>query len=775
MVHYTVSKNARCDWIMNLDKILKVILIAAIVLTLLSAIVIASSPASSSHRPDVSFKNKNAIFLKNAQFDTTVILPSEVPTSILSTDADVTNDYYIVQFRGHIKEEMKKAVKNTGAEIFDYVPNNAFIVQMDPATKMQVESLDVVQWVGVYQPAYRISPALSASIAKKNVIGSAKVIYENVTLLLFNAKDNGRVLSEIRRMGGEVVESSGDRLLVRIEGSKISDISIIGGVSWIEKYVQPEISNDIAATIINVNEIQGTHGLTGAGQIVAVADSGLDTGFDNPGIDGDIHLDFDNRVTFINYIGLSADDTNGHGTHTTGSVAGNGSRSGGAYQGMAPDADIIFQGLGDDAGSNSIDFPSGGFTKVVQDAYNIGARIHSDSWGDPDAAGAYDTLSQETDQFVWDNKDIAIFMAAGNDGVSGINSPGTAKNVITVGASDSSRFGGNINDIAIFSSRGPTDDGRIKPDVVAPGRWILSTRSSMPGASYSWGIFDDYYAYSGGTSMSTPITAGAAALVRQYYVDNESISPSAALIKASMINGAVNLSLSSNSQGWGRINITNSLFPNFPSSVYYHDENSGGGLSTSEIWNYSYNVTNSTIPLRITLVWTDYKGSPLVIPQLVNDLDLVVTGPFGSYLGNGGDSANNVEQVELPAPSVGIYTIQVNGTNIPHGPQPFALVISGAANGYGYVNGSVEDNITKAGIGGAIVDTGTGITNVTNESGFYSLFLEEGSYNLNVTGGFEYYSNSSVVVEVQPDATIVQDVELAKKPVGVISGIVTRS
>ena len=333
----------------------------------------------------------------------------------------------------------------------------------------------------------------------------------------------------------------------------------------------------------------------------------------------------------------------------------------------------------------------------------------------------------------------------------------------------------NIDQIAYFSSRGPTDDGRIKPDIVAPGTYIISTRSSMPTASYPWGIVDSYYAYNSGTSMATPITAGAAALVRQFYVDNESISPSAALIKATLINGATNVGLSSNLQGWGRTNITNSLFPVSPGSFYYHDVTSEGGLDTSEFWNVSYYVNNntSTVPLRITLVWTDYRGNPAVIPQLVNDLDMTVTGPSESYLGNGGDNTNNVEQVELLSPLVGRYTIQVNGTNIPHGPQPFALVISGAVNGYGYVNGSVKDNVTMVGIGGAMVDTGTGMTNVTDESGFYSLFLEEGSYNLNVTGGFEYYSNSSVVVEVMLDGTVVQDIELAKKPVGNITGVVT--
>ena len=196
-------------------------------------------------------------------------------------------------------------------------------------------------------------------------------------------------------------------------------------------------------------------------------------------------------------------------------------------------------------------------------------------------------------------------------------------------------------------------------------------------------------------------------------------------------------------------------------------------MNPSESWNVSYYVTNNSTPLKVTLVWTDYKGTLTPDFDLINDLDLVVTGPSGSYLGNGGDTINNVEQVELSSPLLGKYNIRINGTNIPQGPQPFALVISGGVSDvYGYVVGFVKDNVSKAGIEGAIISTGSGTINITNESGFYSLFLEEGVYDLNVTGDFEYYSNSSVTVEVLPDFSIVQDIELVKKPTGNISGII---
>ncbi|KAF5421255.1 MAG: Subtilase family protein, partial [Candidatus Methanocomedens sp.] len=255
----------------------------------------------------------------------------------------------------------------------------------------------------------------------------------------------------------------------------------------------------------------------------------------------------------------------------------------------------------------------------------------------------------------------------------------------------SDKLADNIEGIAALSSRAPTDDGRIKPDVVAPGTFIISTRSSKASKTL-WGVYNDNenYVYSGGTSMSTPLVAGMAALVRQYYVENESIVPSAALLKATIINGAYNMTPGQygtsvtqeiqtrpdNAQGWGRVDIERSLFPASPRTMRYHDNIS---LNASESWDVSYYVNDTSETLKITLVWTDYPAAAYAVTTLVNNLDLAVTGPGDTDYGNGApDSVNNVEQVELSSPPVGLYTIKVSGTNIPQGPQPFALVISGA-------------------------------------------------------------------------------------------------
>ncbi|MCC7576245.1 MAG: PGF-pre-PGF domain-containing protein, partial [Methanomethylovorans sp.] len=190
--------------------------------------------------------------------------------------------------------------------------------------------------------------------------------------------------------------------------------------------------------------------------------------------------------------------------------------------------------------------------------------------------------------------------------------------------------------------------------------------------------------YMGGTSMATPIVAGSVALIRQNYVENLNITPSAALLKATVINGASDLqpgqygndvtAQPDHNQGWGLVNLKDSLYPDSV-SIYFADNIE---LQTGDAAEKNYYVNDSSRPFKTTLVWTDYYGTVFARKELVNDLELRIVLPDGTEnIVN--DNINNVEQILLQEPEVGWYTVKVIGRSIPMGPQPCALVVSGAS------------------------------------------------------------------------------------------------
>lgn len=698
--------------------------------------------------------------------------------------------YFVVQFAGPIEESWKAEVTAEGAEILDYIPDFAFKVRMNPGIANRVAGKGFVSAVTPFQPEFKFGADLKRD-GEQNLY----------LVRIERGSDFGQTRAAVAQTGAEILGFEEDLMVVAANASFLDAIANVDDVASINNYVLHELHsasgapayNESAGDIVNA-DVANARGYDGSTVIVGVSDTGI-----GDGTTTGAHADIPSSRVVAVYNWPGATDTcfqsitddgaidvdSGHGTHTSGSIL-SGGEPGGQGRGVAPAARLVFQATENWANISNFcqifgGWPANGYfltglpddlRTMYQQAYNAGARIHSNSWGAA-VAGDYTVDSVNTDSFVWTNRDMVITFSAGNEGIDAnangvvdndsIGAPGTSKNVITVGASENvrpdnwpcdtgltytshdayqsgqtcnsmggtqqnflgtygSRWGadfpanpiasdptaGNSGQMAAFSSRGPTDDGRIKPDVVAPGTWILSAFSSLYQEGYGdplnpqnnayqwdgWGTpYNSEYKYMGGTSMSNPIAAGGAAVVKDYYSKAFSINASAALVKATLINTAVDMADENNDgvndndfpipnvhEGWGLINLDAAT----DGTVAFVDE-AATGLSTGGSTNFT--VTPTGGPLKITLVWTDYPSTDTATTNLVNNLNLTAVSGANTYRGNvfsggwsttGGsaDNVNNVENVYIQSPS-GTYTVTVSAFNVPNGPQKFALVVDG--------------------------------------------------------------------------------------------------
>ena len=659
------------------------------------------------------------ILLKAIGFNSSEGEPSLPENLYISEYPPGIRGFYIAQFTGNVNETWKEELRQTGCEIYDYIPENAFVVRMDLKEKETVQNMSFVQWVGIYQPFYKISPRLSD--AKGEV---------NITVLSFRTES--KFIPELESLGGNITSNYNfsyyDKNVLTINASKIDDIALMNDTYWIEPYIEPELFDEVSDEIVGGYWAAGTPwdgpgtyvnslGYNGSGVLVSVADTGLDDGNTTT-----MHLDMMGRVVgLIDYTESDtsdgvAEDVHGHGTHCAGIVAGNaaiGTTDADGYlygMGVAPEASIMQQRVFGDDGS--WEGPANGV--LAQDAVQNGADVGSNSWG-MNTFGDYTSDDAEFDALVRDadsstpgNQQYILEFSAGNAGpVTGsIGSPASAKNVIATGASENYRpnlpqgwRADNVDEIADFSSRGPCEDGRIKPDIVAPGTWISSALSSSASQGWSWnpdygrwGNINSDYEWCGGTSMAGPHVSGGAALFVEYHRETHGSTPSPALTKATLISGAddVGPGYPSNDQGWGEMNLTNVINPQF---VVLEDQSVA--LATGGSHAYNIMLSDYINGAKITLVWTDAPGSVSANKALVNDLDLVVTAPDGTtYHGNqfsgawsdptsgDFDRVNNIENVFINAGNIqsGTYQITVLGYNVPAevvpGGQDYALVIA---------------------------------------------------------------------------------------------------
>ncbi|MCB9854922.1 MAG: S8 family serine peptidase [Phycisphaerales bacterium] len=653
----------------------------------------------------------NLLYLRAA-----TINPLELPSILESKTPKLRDsDDYVLKLDGPMTPARRKALHAAGVKLGEYIPRHAWRVALPNANLDAIRGMDFVTWLGEFDPSWKLCPNLSRVRTFKTLDRTQLQTAgrKRVVLHLAPGATRESVQRNLAACGAiECDPPALDRVgnvTVELDAARLGELCNVAAIRFIEEAPEAAPRNQSTEWIAQSNIPNVTsvwdQGLHGENQLVGVIDWDLDEthcAFEDVGIPfGDMHRKIQA------YYGFDQNTLFGwHGTHVVDTLAGDplDAMADANLRGMAYASRIVFQ-------DQAATITASNLFDRLQIAHDDGARIHSNSWG-ATIDNSYNAWARDIDDFSYQNEDDLVIFAVINGGAATpILSPENAKNCLAVGASGEAPNQGDPGS----GGTGPTIDGRQKPEV-----WMPACNSVSANFGTDCGVTTRACA----TSWAAPATAGVAALTRQYFTDgfypngaanpDDAIVPSGSLLKAMLINSAVDMSgiagYHGPREGWGRVLLEDALyFAGDSRRLLVEDVRHDEGLVTDGSAVYDIDVLSADEPLKITLVFADAPSTVGTSFAPVNDLDLVVTSPSGqTYLGNvfelaesttGGvnDALNNNEQVHRAIPETGTWRIEVLAREVNVGMQGYALVVTGDVATVGAPEADLEVSLTPAG------------------------------------------------------------------------------
>jgi len=626
---------------------------------------------------------------------------AEAPLSVaaqvleLATRSDARR--IVMQFDEPVTDQQRAALEEAGVTLLNYLSDDAFFATLH-ADRLDIDGLisaaTIVQAEAI-APVVKLTPMLADELTPEwavvnsgadepPIIGAYVMFHRDVDLAT-----EGIPLLEMYGANIRDVLTSINGLVVEAPLALMHDLATEDAIQWIEEALPPlSETNDSCRVIAQASNLQNSpYDLDGTGVTVLVYDGGTARSS---------HYDFGGRLSVHDGSGMSY-----HATHVSGTIGGDGTASGGQYRGMAPNVDMLSYGFDYDGSGTFLYTNPGDIEADYTSAIGMGAVIANNSIGTNtetndfpcEYQGNYGATSNLIDSIVRGSvsggEPFRIVWANGNErqgsrcDVEGygdyysIAPPAGAKNHIAVGAVESDN--GLMTN---FSSWGPMDDGRMRPDISAPG----CQSSDDGGVTSCTSSSDNSYTTLCGTSMASPTVTGVAALlIQDFRVQFPSLpDPRNSLLKVLFAHTSTKIGHGGPDYqfGYGVVRAKDAV--DFMREGAFDDDE----ISTGEVVEYFVNVSTSDEWVKVTLAWDDYPGTPNVNPTLVNDLDLRVYDasnnryypwtldpetPSADPAQDSEDHVNNIEQVRVHNPTSGLWRVEVHGTNVPEGPQPFSI------------------------------------------------------------------------------------------------------